>query len=206
MKKIIAFFMAAIMLLSLTACNSKSEAGNNDGPVQIDEGLLTMEITINASFFEDQTEEEIKAAAKEEGFLDCTVNENGSVTYKMTRNQHKAKLKEFKETLEKNIAGILEGDDKVASFISIDYNDDFSKIDIFVDPEAYSSWDNLYVLSFFISGAYYQSFAGVDGDKIDIVVNFIDNNTKEVLDSASYKEFRENLEESQNSATAETNP
>ncbi len=206
MKKIIAFLMAAIMLLSLTACNSKTEAGKNDGPLQVDEGLLTIDITIGASFFEDKTEEEIKADAKENDFLNCTINEDGSVTYKMTRIQHQAKLKEFKASLETTIAGLLEGDDKVASFISIDYNDDFSKIDIYVDPETYSSWDNLYALTFYISGAYYQSFAGVDGDKIDIVVNFIDNNTKEVLNSASYKEFQKNLEESQNSDTDETNP
>lgn len=200
MKKVISFLLAAVMLLSLAACGGKEKTENNDAAIQVDEGLLTMEVTLAASFFEDRTDEDIIADSKEQGFLDCTINEDGSVTYTMTKLKHQEKLKEFRDGLAETVNSLLEGENKVASFLSIDYNDDFSKIDIYVDPATYTSWDNLYALAFYISGAYYQSFAGVESDKIDVVVNFIDNTTKEVLATASYQEFLSNAE----AATAET--
>ena len=88
---------------------------------------------------------------------------------------------------------MLEGEEAVASFVSIDYADDFSKFDIYVNDQ-YSAWDNFYALAFYISGAYYQSFAGVKADKIDVVVNFIDNETKENLNTASYRDWISNIE------------
>lgn len=192
MKKLIALILATLLLISLAACGATSGTEAEKGGVQVDEGLLTVDVTLGANFFEDKTPEEIKAEAKENGYLDCTVAEDGTVTYKMTKKQHKEQLEEFKITLNESFANLLEGDDKVESFVSIDSNDDFSKIDIYVDPDLYTTWDNMYALAFYISGAYYQAFAGVEVDNIDVVVNFIDNNTKEVLNTASYKEFRQN--------------
>ena len=55
-----------------------------------------------------------------------------------------------------------------------------------------STRDSLYALTFYITGAYYQAFAGVANDDIDVVVNFVDNATKDVLDTASYKDFISN--------------
>ena len=86
----------------------------------------------------------------------------------------------------------MEGEEEVASFVDIQYNDDFSKVDIFVDAKQYTMWDSLYALTFYITGAYYQAFSGVANDDIDVVVNFIDNATMEVLDTASYKDFVSN--------------
>jgi hypothetical protein len=53
----------------------------------------------------------------------------------------------------------------------------------------------MYVLTFYISGAYYQSFAGVPSDEIDVIVNFINNDTQELLESASYKSYMANVSE-----------
>ena len=217
MKKLLAFLLVFAMLLSLVACggttdtenkgNSTQNDGNseNNGSIQVDEGLFTVDITMPASFFDGQTEDEIKAAAEENGYNSCTVNADGSVTYTMTKAKHQEMLDEFKVSMGETIDGLLNGEDKVASFISIDYADDFSKFDIYVDADAYSMWDSLYALTFYMTGAYYQSFAGVAADEIDVIVNFIDNETKEVLNTASYKEYMSNNAETESDSDAETN-
>ena len=75
MKKLVSLLLTLALMVSLVACGGGSETqsgGNatseketeNSAGVQVDEGLLNVDVTLAASFFEDQTEEEIKAEAK----------------------------------------------------------------------------------------------------------------------------------------------
>lgn len=194
MKKTISLILVITMLTSLVACvggkeNNTDETQMPSAGIQVDEGLINVDVTLAASFFEDKTEEEIRAEAKENGYSDCKINGDGSVTYTMSKTKRAEMLNEMKTSIDGMIAGCLEGDDKVASFVDIRYNDDFSQIDIYVDAEKYTTWDRFYALTFYITGAYYQAFAGVANDEIDVAVNFIDNETGETLDTASYKDF-----------------
>ncbi len=80
--------------------------------------------------------------------------------------------------------------------MSIDYTDDYSEVNIQVNADEYTQWDNFYALAFYMTGAYYQSFAGVAPDKIDVVVHFIDGDTKEVLSTVSYRDYVNEMESS----------
>lgn len=196
MKKNIYLLLAITLMLSLTACSEneeQKEQNENAGIVQVDEGLLNVDVTLAATFFEDMTEEEIKKKAEDEGYKDCKINEDGSVTYTMTKKKRQEMLDEMKDSIKGTIAGALEGEEKVESFIYIEHNDDFSKFDIYVDSEKYTMWDSLYSMTFFVAGAYYQSFAGVPREEIDVVVNFVDNETQEVLDTSSYGNFMNSI-------------
>ena len=211
MKRLLALLLAAVMTLSLCACGGGNEApkqesgttneqvetstqGNQEvasddkaeGGIAVDEGLLSVEITMPATFFEEETEESIKASAEENGFDNCTVNEDGSVTYKMSKAKHKEMLAEMKTSIDESIADMLNGEEAVESFVKIEYADDLSKFDVYVDPATYTEWDSFYALAFYIYGAYYQAFEGKDMDSIDVVVNFINNETNETVSSGSY--------------------
>ena len=110
MKRLLAAILVLAMVLSLCACGEQKTTSQNEQPpaesmadttdssestaIEVDEGLLNVEVTLPASFFEDESEEEIKAAAEENGFSKCTINEDGSVTYKMTKAKHKEMLAE----------------------------------------------------------------------------------------------------------------
>lgn len=208
MKRLISIFLALIMVLSLCACsnNTPSDTGNtqqNDtgknentenSTVEVDEGLLSVEVTLPATFFEEETEEDIKAAAEEAGFSGCTVHEDGSVTYKMSKAKHKEMMREMKSSLDESIEELINGENAVASFQKIEYTDDFSQFDVYVDPETYTDWDNLYVIVFYMSGAYYQAFDGKDMDDVDVVVNFINIDTNEIVNSVSFRDWADNAE------------
>lgn len=202
MKKIYALILIIAMIVSLGACagksgkvndsnstnssdNKSSEKGNN---VTADKEN-TVDITLPGSFFEDMTEEEIKASAEKQGFIKCVVNSDGSVTCTMTKDKQKELLDDSKKELDKTIEDLVSGEDKVAAFKSISYNENLSRVDIRVDTSQYSPWDSIYSITFFISGAYYQMFSGVSSDDIDIVVNFIDDSTNRTIESNSYKDW-----------------
>lgn len=208
MKKIIALLLSIVVLISVTACGanptknttsdkklteSTTTTDNTSEKLEVDENLLTVDITLPASFFQDQSEEEIKEKALENGCKKCTINDDGTVIYTMTKKAHKDLLKKMSDEIKKSVSELLKGENSVASFVSIDYNDDFSKYEVYVDPAKYNSMDSLYALGFYVTGAYYQALAGIDNDKIDVVVSFMDNETKEVIDTASYKEYMENM-------------
>ena len=217
MKRLLAAILVLAMVLSLCACGEQKTTSQNEQPpaesmadttdnsestaIEVDEGLLNVEVTLPASFFEDESEEEIKAAAEENGFSKCTINEDGSVTYKMTKAKHKEMLAEMKSDLDESIAAMINGEEAVESFQKIEYADDFSKFDVYVDRAKYTAFDSLYVLAFYISGAYYQAFEGKDMNDIDVVVNFIDEATNEIFESSSYRNLVDNANNTEDSAS-----
>lgn len=188
MKRFVSQLIVIIMVIGLCACGEKDE-----------------QITVPASFFDEMTEDEIMDAAKEEGFKSCVVNEDGSVTYTMTAKKKAEILKEYEDSVDESINKLLEGDGKVESFTDIKYTNNFDEFDVYVDSSKYSLFDNLYVLTFYISGAYCQIFNGVSLDKIDVKVNFIDKDNNEVLYSGSYRDWINNINTDSNSIDDNTN-
>lgn len=211
MKRFISIILAFAIVMTLCACRgqdtttSQNETDVSDNSksalMNVDKGLFSVEITIPSSFFKDESEEEIQANAKENGFKKCTINEDGSVTYKMTRAKHKEMMYEMKEDLDELVSGMINGENAVESFKKIEYTDDLSKFDIYVERAKYTTFDALNAFTLYLSGAYYQAFSGKDSSEIDVVVNFIDEATNETIESGSYHDFMDNtnnLEESMN--------
>ena len=175
---------------SQTAVAEESTAKESEG-LSVDENLLTVEVTMPAAFFEDETPEEIQASAKEAGFLSCTVNSDGSVTYKMTKGKRTEMLQNYKKEIDSTIQEYTSGGENAPqSFKSIAYNDKVTQFDVRVDRTAYeNSWfDSLYAMGLYMLGGYYQILDGVPNDQVDVIVNFIDDATGEVIESGSYQE------------------
>ncbi len=199
--------LITMMVLSLCACgnnlggeitSNQSNGENSLGAessknsISVDESLLYVEITVPASFYSGMSDDEINSKAEEKGFASCTINENGSVTLKMTKSKRDELLDEYKTSIEKTIQGCLSGEDKVESFVDIKHNEDFSQFDFMVDSEKYSLWDNMYVIPFYVGGAQYQAFSGTPHEDIDVAVNFIDKDSLESIFSGSYKNYINN--------------
>lgn len=206
MKRYFAVVLLFSMMVLLCSCggqkavDSSGTDASESSTLEVDEGLLNVEITMPASFFEDSSEEEILAAANENGIKKCTINEDKSVTYEMSKATHKEVMDGLKTELENSIDALVNGEEAVASFRKIEYTNDFSEFNVYVDRDTYTSWDSLYVFAFYISGAYYQAFDGKDMDDIDVVVNFIDEETSEIIESSSYREMADNMENSENAS------
>ena len=80
------------------------------------------------------------------------------------------------------------------SITDVDFNDAMTSFRVSVDGSQFSQMESLYALAFYIQGALFQQFQGVTQDDIDVIVEFVDEATGEVLQTGSYQEMRANLE------------
>jgi len=172
-----------------TASSSEDEASSEEsvedsGAIMVDENLLTVDVTLPASYFEDTIDEEIIEGADAEGFQDVVIHDSGKVTYTMSKAKHREILDGLKAETDKLIDETLSGPDAVASFASIEYNSHMSEFTVEVDSSQYGLFDSLYALTFYVTGMYYQAFDGVPPEDNHVIVYFIDAESGEVIETA----------------------
>ncbi|KOY81274.1 hypothetical protein I6G82_02735 [Lysinibacillus macroides] len=197
MKKI--FFIPSILLLSifLIACNQENDGGKetdntkdtteeSSPDVKVDKGLLNVEVTLPASFFEGQDIDTVITEAKKEGIKEAIKNDDGSITYKMPKSVHKEMLKEMENGILEAVENIKKSED-FASIKDVTYNKSFTEFTLAVDKEKFeNSFDTMASMGIAIVGMYYQMFNGVDSEQLKITVFFKDETNGEVIDTVVY--------------------
>lgn len=183
MKQII--LMIAFSIFLLTACNDKEEKSNN---IEVDKNLTNVEITIPAQLVEDQNIEEIKEEAKENGVKEVIQNDDGSITYKMSKKAHKKMMKEIEDDLIDTLDD-LKNDDDYPSIKDVQYNNSFDEFTLVVDKNAYkNSFDGFAAIAIGIASMYYQLFNGIDIEKSKVTISIEDEATGDVIDTVHYPE------------------
>lgn len=159
------------------------------GGISVDVGKELVTITIPDEFVDDElSEEDILAETEEEGILDVVINEDGSVTYTMTREKHDELMKEMSDGIEKALEEMLNGEEEI-SFKEITHNEDFSVLEITVDPDLYTEFDDLNAMILTMVGAQYQVYAGNSEPESEVILK--DALTGEELSRSSYSELQE---------------
>lgn len=171
--------------------SSEQSQQSSDTPSEQNDAEELVEVRIPASLYEGQelTEEQLQQNVEEGGYESYTLNDDGSVTYTMTNARHQQMLDEYKQSVDETIEECIADEDDVYSISNVEYNDDLTQFDIYVDAASYSLADSMSAFAFYLLGGYYQVFSGISADDIDITVNFVDQDTEEVLDTGSYQEF-----------------
>ncbi|MEH7384236.1 hypothetical protein V7147_02305 [Bacillus sp. JJ1521] len=200
-----AFMLFALFVLFLTACSGNKEENNtnknNEPPEQakdekigVDKGLLNVEITLPASMFEGEDIDQLIADAKAEGVKEVIQNEDGSLTYKMSKAEHKKMMDEMKTSILETIEDMKTSEDYV-SIKDVTYNKGFTEFTLVVDKAAYeNSLDGFAVFGLGISEAYYQLFNGVNEDDYKVTISVKDQATGEVFGKTVYPDDLENLD------------
>ncbi len=188
MKKIISLVCSIALLLSVAACGNVKDDSVKAEPTptpMVDENLITVDITLPAKYFEDKTEDEImQEAAEDEYYQTAKVNDDGSVTYTMTKANYKSMMKEFAEGLDKTFSEYVGNEEVGLGYIQdVKHSKDFTEVNYTVDPDAYDSqsWIAAHVTIAYC--AYYQALSNVPEDDIHVVVNFLDMNTGDVVET-----------------------
>lgn len=166
MKKLLTLFIALSLVLSLGACGSKEEKGDNG--VEVEKELFDVTITIPASWYESTgaeiTQEDLDSEYSGDGYKSATLNDDGSVTIVMTKSQHKKLMEEIKEGVISSIQELV--DDKDNSISKIDYNDNFTEFSVTLNSEQVSFVESFAVLALNIYGGMYHIFNGTNVDNI----------------------------------------
>ncbi|WP_394186529.1 hypothetical protein [Metabacillus halosaccharovorans] len=200
MKRYTYLFMMLLSLF-LVACGNNNQENNasndeesaeqkeeqtEDESVDVKKGLLNVEVTLPASMFEGEDIDTVIADAKKEGVKEVTKNEDGSLTYKMSKAKHKEMIEELKTGILETIEETKNSEDYV-SIKDITHNDSFSEFTLLVEKSAYEdSMDGFAAFGLGISGMYYQLYNGVDPDDYKVTIFLKDEASQEVFDEIVY--------------------
>lgn len=207
--KLRVFLLMVASLFVFAACSGSDETATEqeqdgteaketeEGGIEVDKGLLNVEITLPGEMlFGDETVEELmEEAAEETGVKEVTQNDDGSVTFKMSKQEHKQMLKEMAEQMEETVNDI-KTDENFVSIQDITFDKSFSEFTMVVDREAFAnSFDGFAALGLGLSGMVYQLFSGEDIDTSEVIIYVEDEATGEVFEEVVYPEALEDLEE-----------
>jgi len=169
---------------SETTTNSESETDSTEesGGIAVDEGLLTVDITFPESFVSmgetEMTQESVDASVAEQGYLAGKLNDDGSVTYTMTKLKQRELLDQMKSDFDDSIQETLA---EYPNVKSVTRNDDFSEISIEVTEEDFAT--GFLALGFSFNAYFYQVLDGKEF-KTDIV--YVDASSGEELSRTTY--------------------
>lgn len=189
-------FAVAIVGGCSGAQSDSPEAGNSPEPsaIKVEEQIFTVDVTFARSLLDPAgslTDEEIIAGAAERG-ISAEVAED-EVTYTMTKPQRDAMLAQMRSSTQEAVDEMVADDSN--SVTGIDFNNEMTSFVVSVDSARFTQFESLLALAFYLPGALYQQFAGVSAQELDVVVQFVDDATGEVLQTGSYQEMRKNLEQ-----------
>lgn len=218
MKKLIALSLAVVMSMSLIACSgtgtseSSSEAASPSeatssaseeaaepsaentediaalGDIEVEENIFDVEITIPADYVESTTQEEVDQEAAEAGVHSATLNEDGSVTYVMSKAQHKKLLEDIRQSIQTSLDEMV-GSEDYPNITSIEANDNFTSFTVTTTSTELSLTESFSVMGFYLYGGVYGIFSGETPDNIH--VDFVNADTGEIMESSDSKDLEE---------------
>ena len=138
------------------------------GNVEVSNGILTVSLTLPAEFAEGATQEALDADAGET-YQSAVLNEDGSVTFRMTKEQHRKMLNSIRESIDESLQTLID-DNEHYNIAAIDYNRSMTEFNIQLDGNEPSMADEFAVLEIYMYGGMYSIFTG---EKVDnITVNY----------------------------------
>lgn len=138
------------------------------GNVKTENGIFYVYVTVPAELAgSDITQESIDAKAGET-YTSGKINDDGSVTYKMTKKQHKAMMEGIRESFDSNFAEITASADNAIT--KIEHNDNYTKFDITLSTNEVGLGESFMALAFYVCGGMYGIFSGEQPK--EVIVNY----------------------------------
>lgn len=168
---------------------------------EIEGNMLTEEITISADFMGEITQEELDNEIKEGHYKSAKVNSDGSVTFSMTKSQHRRILKETEESINDSLDEMI-GSEEYPNFTSVSANKNFTEFKVKTKSEQLDMLESFSVMVFYIYGGMYNGFTGREIDNIS--VTFINDKTGDIIDTLNSKDMEGGQEPDSNPEENET--
>lgn len=201
MKKIMLYAIFVLVLVVLSACGNddsnkkentasdqagEKSADQEEQGVEVDKGLLNVEVVLPKEFIGEEDVDQLIADAKEEGVKEVTKNDDGSLTYKMSKSVYNGMMKDMTQSTLDYIEEMKNNED-FTSIKDVISNKSFSEFTIVADQEGFeNSFDGFAALGLGMSGLFYQVFDGVTGDDAKVTIAVENAETGEVFDTMVY--------------------
>ncbi|MBA2939076.1 hypothetical protein HZF08_12230 [Paenibacillus sp. CGMCC 1.16610] len=154
--------------------------------IEVDKGLLNVKVTMPSNMFNGANLDEVIAKAKADGVSEVVKNDDGSLTYTMSKAKHSEMMKQMETTLLKNIDDIkTSGNFK--SIKDITSNKSLSEFTITVDQNAFkNSMDGMAGLGIAMTSMFYQLFNGASADNYKVTISLKDAETGAIFNTIVY--------------------
>lgn len=162
------------------------EAAASNGSIEVEQGLFNVELTIPKDLVGETTQEDLDAICAEYGFKSILLNEDGSATYTMSKQQHQDLLEEYRAQINAGLTEMLNSED-YPTFTDIKSNDDFTEFTITTTSTELDMQESFSVIQFYLYGGLYAAFNGTPDSNIS--VTFINADSKEVIETANSSEM-----------------
>ena len=139
---------------------------NNLGRIETENGLLYVKITVPADYVSSDTTQDRLDENAGETYSSAILNADGSVTYKMTKKQHKAMLDSVSAKIDDLLQEWIDSPDY--SFTEITHDSDYSSFEVHLSTEQLGLSDSLMVVGFYMLGGMYSSIAGQKAENIEV--------------------------------------
>ncbi|EHQ89394.1 hypothetical protein [Desulfosporosinus youngiae] len=187
MKKILIFVLTIFIASSLLGCSkTNSAAGQPEEKQVVEKELFDVKVNLPASLFKGKDFETIRKEALDKGVHDVVQNSDGTITYVMSKTQHREMMDDLAKSINDITTEFLAAEENKTIFKQIEFNKDYTEINVKVDPAQFTEWSQIGLIGFTFSGLMYQSFNGVEPGKITIKTNIIDNSTGSVIKTSTY--------------------
>lgn len=189
MKNKIVSVLLAVMMCFMTACStstdvSATESKEETNAIDVEKKLFSVQVTIPASLFEEGVTQADLDAKVTDGIKSITLNEDGSVTYVMTKAKHKEMMEEMKNTIDTGIEDLISSGsypDITAVTPSKDYRS--FTIHTSVESEDELGFQLFAAFGLYLYGAYYNALNGTPTD--NIIVQFVSPDGKVIAEGNS---------------------
>lgn len=158
------------------------------GDIEVEDNLFDVEITIPADYVEGATQEEIEQEAAEAGVHSATLNDDGSVTYVMSKSQHEKLLEDTRASIRQSLDDMV-GSEEYPNITSIETNDDFTEFTVTTTSTELSMQESFSVMAYYVYSGLYGVFSGEAPENVH--VDFVNADTGEILESADSSEMAE---------------
>lgn len=138
------------------------------GKIETENGIFFVSITLPADIVGEEVTQESLDAKAGENYISAKLNDDGSVTYKMTKKQHKEMLDGMVESIDQSLQELVDSDQY--AFADIKHNSDYTSFDVTLDTNELGMTESFMIIAFYMYGGIYGLFSGHEAD--NITVNF----------------------------------
>ena len=177
--KLIKVLLCILMMLNLVGCSGNKSSDDKKSGNEASEGIqvstgddsariyntvTNVKVTLPASLFEyvdeEISQEDLDKAAFENGFISATLNEDGSVTYVMSKDKYNAYVAELAMSIDKGLEELCNTEN--STIVDIKHNADFTDYTITLDADEVGFTESFVSWAIVLYSAFYYGFTGKD--------------------------------------------
>ena len=162
--------------------------------MDVNKRLFDVTLTIPQEYVGDITQDQLNESVKEKGYKSATLNEDGSVTYVMTKQQHKEMLEAIRESIDNSLAEMV-GSETYPNITDISTNENYTNFTVTTKNEKPDLKESFSIMGLYMYGGMDSKFSGEAIDNVH--VDFVNEATGEVIGSSDSRDLEKKVNESE---------